>query len=177
MSQVILRSQIVGADSIARRLLDGARRELPNIERSGVHEIAQAAETVFQSHAPFKTGRLIRGIAAQMHGSEAVVTADAKNPETGYDYVGVTRFGHKVARIEPRSDRAEATVLASGKKRATGHKAALRFTIGGRTLYRHSVAAYHPDSDWAEDAMPEVEAEAQIVVSRLGRRLERVLDG
>jgi hypothetical protein len=87
----------------------------------------------------------------------------------------VTRFGHK-GMIVPRADRAEASVPVAGggagKARQTGSQAALRFVIGGRVVYRKSTKGFHPTSDWAADAMPEVKRTAERVMGKLAKKIE-----
>ena len=181
MATIRVKAQPVGVDRVVRQF-SLAAAHLPVDTLEAQRELGRASEVVFAAFAPHKTWRLIRGISSVSEGSVVTVKDEARNPSSGYDYVGVTRFGHKVARIYPKH-RAAAHVIATRKRRegetvthghdefALGHPA-LRFTIGGRVLYRASVAGYHPASDWAEDALPEVNAEADAVASRLGRTIE-----
>jgi hypothetical protein len=163
--KISLVARPVGAERVVRRFLTAADR-LKEDTLEGQRELGRLSEVIFAAHAPHLTGRLIRGISSSVLGGRVIVKDEARNPETGYDYVGVTRFGHKVARIYPKH--AAASNLAMGKAK----KGALRFTIGGRTLYRGSVAGYHPAQDWADEALPEVQGAAQTVASRLGNRIE-----
>jgi hypothetical protein len=165
VATIKIKARTFGADSALRRFRVVAAM-LPSDTFDAQRELGRAAEVVFGAHAPFRSGRLIRGISSEGGGGGVIVKDIARNPESGYDYVGVTRFGHQVARIYPTHT--AGSVLASGKARS----GALRFSIGGRVLYRASVAGYHPASDWAEDALPEVRAEAQAVATRLGRTIE-----
>lgn len=162
----------VGAGRVLRNFITGAA-SLKGDLFEAQKELGRKAEVIFGAHAPFKSGRLIRGISSFTLGSGVTVKAEARNPTSGYDYVGVTRFGH--GKIEPRSDRGSAFVLATKRRRATLRtkaRAALRFTIGGRVVYAAYVNAWKPAGDWVESAMPEVEGAAQGVAARLGRRIE-----
>lgn len=155
----------VGVGGVLRRfIVAGERLEEDTLEAQ--RELGRRAEVAFAAHAPHRTGRLIRGIASIFLGGKVIVKDEAKNPATGFDYVRITRFGHAVARITAKHTGARS--LATGKAKA----GMLRFTISGRVMYRRSVAGYHPTSDWAEDALPEVRAEAQAVATRLGRKIE-----
>ena len=165
MATISIKARPVGADAAARRFSLAAAR-LPEDTLASQRELGRASEVVFGAYAPHRTGRLVRGIASIVAGATVIVRDFAQNPESGYDYVGVTRFGHRVARIYPKHT--SASVLGTGKRKA----GALRMVIGGRVLYRASVAGYHPASDWAEDALPEVEAEAEVVAARLGGKIE-----
>jgi len=154
-----------GADRLVRRFNLAAAR-LPEDTLEAQKELGRLSEIVFGAHAPHRSGRLIRGISSSVLGGRVVVRDEARNPATGFDYVGVTRFGHKVARIYPKHYAGRS--LATGKAR----KGVLRFSMGGHTVFAASVAGYHPASDWAEDALPEVQTEAQVVATRLGRSIE-----
>lgn len=163
--KIALKARPVGVERIVQRLRVGAER-LPRDTLEAQRELGRRAEVIFGAHAPHRSGRLIRGISSSVLGGKVIVKAEARNPESGYDYVGVTRFGHKVARIYPKGT--SGSVLANGKAK----KGALRFSVGGKVLYRASVAGYHPASDWADDALPEVRGAAQTVAARLGRQIE-----
>lgn len=180
MARIAITARPRGVDHVLRRFGVAAGR-LPLDTLEAQRELGRRSEVSFAAHAPFKTGRLIRGISSQESGSTIIVKDEARNPESGYDYVGVTRFGVREARIYPKH-RFASVVLATRKRRKgellthgydsfVDGRPALRFTIGGRVLYRASVAGYHPDHDWAEDALPEVQAQAQVVASRLGETI------
>jgi hypothetical protein len=170
--KISLVAKPVGAQRVLRRFITASaalKRQLLDAEK----ELGRKAEVIFGAHAPFRTGRLIRGISSFTLGNGVTVKAEARNPQSGYDYVGVTRFGH--GKIVPRHDRGTAFVLATKKRRATKRtnaRPALRFTIGGRVVYAAYVNAWKPAQDWADAAMPEVEAAAQGVAARLGRTIE-----
>lgn len=167
MASIALKARTVGADAVLRRFMIASAR-LPVDTLDAQQELGRASEVVFGAYVPIKSGRALRGISSDLSGAAVIVTDEARNPETGYDYIGVTRFGHKVARIYPKHSSSNASSLATGKQK----HGMLRFVIGGRVLYRASVAGYHPASDWATDALPEVEVEAQAVATRLGRKIE-----
>lgn len=110
-----------------------------------------------QRVAPVKTGRLRRGITSRLVGGIIEIISTARNPDTGYAYTGVTRFGHRVRRIYPVKAKA------------------LAFTIGGRTLVRAWVRGYHPASDWAERGIPEALAVVERSAANIADELERRL--
>lgn len=156
----------------ARRLIYsilGIRYRIPGEIEKAVGGVADDAELIFQAFAPRASGRLARGIRAIKAGKVALVFVRARDPRTGYDYVAVTRFGHRRSRIRPRSDRAPASVVATGSGRATGGQAALRFTMGGRVLYRRSVRGFKPRGDWAEKAEPQIQVILGDAASELGQ--------
>lgn len=153
MATIPVRVRILGADREARRFTAGIQIVDEELHNS-LQDLGDAAELIFAAHALHRTGRLARGIVARVFGNRVIVEAHARNPDTGYDYVGVTRFGHRVAIIRP--------------KRAK----ALRIALAGGTIFRKFSRGFHPASDWAEDALPEIEAEAEAVAFRLGKTLE-----
>lgn len=145
-------------------------RELDRLLEESLRGVGEDAELILQAHAPTETGRLGRSIRAEWVGGQVLVTANARDPQTGFDYVAVTRFGHKVAYIEPKA-RGRATVLATGRARKRGKQATLRFVIGGRVFYRRRVKGYKPGFDWRDRALPEINEVSQRAMATLGRRI------
>ena len=140
------------------------------------NELGDDAELILQSHAPKGKGggtRLARSIHTRASGEGNLeVVADARNPQSGYMYVGVTRFGHRKAEIKPVRRGFAASVVSTQKRRAKGKRAALRIVLpSGLVIFRNKVKAYRPDHDWAESAFPEIQAEARAVATRLGQRI------
>jgi hypothetical protein len=163
----------VGAQGVLRKFVSataGLHSDLQAAER----ELGRKAELAFAAYAPVKTGRLIRGISSFALGNGVTVKAEALNPESGYDYVGVTRFGHGVIRPKYRVQKKNAGIWL--QERAPhlfiGKAGALRFTVGGKVVFAAYVNAWKPAMDWAEAALPEVETQAQAVASRLGAKIE-----
>lgn len=149
----------------------GVRRAIPDELDRFVRGVADDSELIFRAFAPRESGRLHRGIRAIVQGNVALVQAHARNPRTGYDYVRVTRIGHFTARITPRADRRPASVVETQNPRQRGGQAALRFTAGGQVLYRRSVRGFKPASDWASDAMPQIQMVASDAAEDAGRRI------
>lgn len=164
------RAQVIGADRLARRIMDVAG-DLDSDLQATMRELGQDAELAYAAHAPVESGRLARGVTSLPTGDVVLVIAHAENPATGFDYTGVTRFGHRKAVIRPLRDRAAASSIASRGARAKGRKAMLRFTIDGTVFYRRSVKGYRPTHDWADDALPEIRADARDRTRRLGRNI------
>lgn len=140
----------------AQRMLDKA------LENS-----AEQAVTNFQTHAPELTRRLKRGITARPTATGFTVSVEAVDPETGYDYVGVTRFGHRVRRIRPVAGHTK-----SGKR--VFRDGMLRFPLGGRILYRRSVRGYRPKGDWVVPARVETHEFARQEMKRVGAEIARM---
>lgn len=169
MATIAFKARTVGADHALRKFATTSAL-LPRDTLDAQKELGRQAEVSFAAFAPHKSGRLIRGIASKVSGRSVIVTDEARNPLTGYDYVGVTRFGH--GEILPKNRQYGASVIATGKRRGYGRRAALRFVVGGRVVYAASVKAWKPASDWVDDALPEVQARAEVVAAELGATIE-----
>lgn len=139
--------------------------------RQAVDDLGDDSEVIYAGVALKKTGRMARGIKAHRAGDTVLVEAHVKNPKDGYDYVGVTRFGHRKAWITPKWNRAIASVVSTGRKRRQRAGAALRLNIGGTVLFRRRVPGFNPHGDWAERGWPRVERAADRASEQLGRRL------
>lgn len=142
-------------------------------------ELAADAELILAAHAPKgPTLRLVRGIRSRTIGDTVVIEARATDPESGYDYVGVTRFGHRVDRIFPGrvarslSSPARFTKAGTVRKRAVGGAFALKTPWGPK----HSVRGFKPLSDWAAGANEEVFLLGQLKLREMANEIERRLD-
>lgn len=140
-----------GAAAAAR--LRRASGELRDRMRGVEDEVAGAVEIIFAAHALVRSGRMARGITSRRQGDAVLVSVHAENPETGFDYVAVTRFGHRMRWIVPRKARA------------------LRFQPrkGGAFIFRTRVRGFRPSQDWVAGALPEIQAEADRAMASFGR--------
>lgn len=151
--------------------------ELDRLVMKAQQELADDAEIIFSSFALHRSGRMGRNIHTIQSGRTLTVQVEARDPLTGFDYVRITRFGHKTFRIVPKA-RSAATVIATGKKRAKGRRASLRWVqLGGGVIYRRSSRGFHPVKDWATEALPEIRKAAHKSLSVLGKRIAIAWDG
>lgn len=81
---------------------------------------------------------------------EATVKIEAISPESGFDYLDVTRFGNRGS-LRPRTSRF------------------LKWQAGGETHFARETEGFHPATDWVADAQPDAEARAADVAARAGR--------
>jgi hypothetical protein len=144
------------ADRLARKI-GVAKLQIPGETQTSARLLTQGAVTIYRSHAPRRSGRLRRGIRMLSTGGAYVVRADAANPQTGYDYVGVTRKGHRASIIRPRQAKALRIMLP-----------------GGGVIFRTHARGYRPASDWAERAHTQVQRLARSSIVRLAQRVERL---
>ncbi len=141
-----------GGARVSRLLLDAASSTDDEL-RDAVRTTANGAVRIYRAQAPKRTGRLARSITAQLAGSSATVKATAVNPQSGFGYARVTRFGHRVARIYPVRARA------------------LAIPVPGGVIFRASVRGYKPATDWAAGVLPFVAIMARSRLRVAGRRL------
>lgn len=150
-------TEIHGATNSANRFirLQGfMTREL----RRAIDETADDAIIIYQAHAPRRSGRLARGVARRsLVGGGEEIGARAIDPDSGFDYVAVSRFGHIKARIVPT--RGRWLKLKMGMRR-------------NQRVFRKSVRGFHPTSDWVDDARVAVETEAERNMARFNSRLQ-----
>lgn len=144
--------------------------------RDLMQEVADDAELIFSAHALHgETGKLSRGITSRAVGDAIFVEAHAKS-KAGFDYVAVTRFGHRkqwiVPTHQPKSERfrpktAQAFPLPApyGFRASIKGFAALQTPFG----FRRRVRGFKPKRDWAAAALPEVQREAQTRLATFGR--------
>ena len=132
-------------------LADKTDREL----EKALSTLASEARYDFRLAAPRRRGILQAGIRTRRTGTWGFdVTIHARDPESGYDYAGVTRFGHRFTWIYPTQGEA------------------LLVHLPAVTLLRSRVRGYNPDHDWVEDAMPLVSKQAREVMTDVGQALE-----
>lgn len=134
--------------------------------------LATDLELVYQSVAPKRDTRLARGITSVRRGALVFeIVSNATDPQTGYRYTGVTRFGHKKLFIKPKV-RSRATVLATHTLRGRGRSAALRIVLpSGEIIFRKQVKGYRPTHDWVEDGKPIAQREAHAAAMTLGQKV------
>lgn len=167
---------------------------VPNELAQAVEQVAHDASLILASYAPKgRTGAIGRGIrvlSAQGRlasgrfatGRQFVIFTSARNQ--GYDYVGVSRFGHRVKFIRPSSDRQPQSVISTkrpklryGMKDHLGRRArpALRLTPSGnhKGVYRNVVRGVVRPVDWVDQAQAAVDRELNSQAERLAHNLER----
>lgn len=137
------------------------------------------AEDAFRIYVPEDSGRMMEGIRGIVFGRrELVITVRAEDPDTGFDYVDVTRFGHRVDRIYAGAKSRSAT---SPVGRFTAKGELRRAPVGGaRALatklgFFRSVKGYKPARDWAEPAFSLIEELGARNLEVLGRGVARDL--
>jgi hypothetical protein len=152
MGRVTFRARVV--DQSRRLVKRGTVRSAIRQEFEG--ELAPRLVRIGRQTAPRRSGALGRGLRAVVGRSIAGVGVDVRSTvrsRQGYPYTGVTRFGHRQARIYPR------------------HGRALSTPWGPRAWVR----GYRPTHDWADDTNRAAQPEIARSAERIGRRLQGVL--
>jgi hypothetical protein len=168
----------VNASGQARRARDVSNTvdELDQVMNS----VAKDAQEVYRKHAPRRSGRLQRGIRVVPAGESIVLTAKAVDPQSGYDYVAVSRLGHRKRYIFPvhksgRKAGQPRSALSSRRGKSgqfiTRGPGYLKFRSRGKLWYLIAVRGFRPKSDWAKDAAPEVKAIADAGMKRTGNKI------
>lgn len=144
--------------------------------RDLMQEVADDAELIFSAHALHgETGKLSRGVTSRAVGDAIFIEVHAKS-KAGFDYVAVTRFGHrkqwivpkhppKAARFYPKTAQAFPLPAPYGFRSSIKGFAALQTPFG----FRRRVRGFKPKRDWAAAALPEVQREAQTKLVTFGR--------
>lgn len=160
----IFTAQTLGADRPSKKLSAGARELRGIILQEFEHASPQMSE-VFAHHAPYDfderddyhMSEHVEAQVADTGRATMTVRIDAISPESGYNYLGVTRFGHA------------GPITADPPNR-------LRWVSGGVTHFARRTAGHHPASDWVENAQFEAEIIAGDIRDRVGREIStRVL--
>jgi hypothetical protein len=168
-------AKVTGAGAQARRARGVAAIVDDDLAKS-VRNVGDDAELIYQAHALRRSGRLARGIKARATGDTVIVSAVAVDPDSGFDYVRVTRFGHKKAIIRPvgaggRPRRARTVARSSAGQFSRRGAPALVFESLGQVWKLPYVRGFRPTSDWVADALPEVEAAAATEMEQTGNRI------
>lgn len=163
-----------GLDRRFRRGVLAVRGETEHAMR----RMRDAGEEILAFHAPFESGRLAEGIRGVIRGRQVLVfTARAVDPDSGFDYVAVTRFGHRVERIYPgqkaRSVTSPVAVTSRGTRRIApvGGAKVLNTKLG----FFGSVKGYRPARDWVERGVDEIEDLAGREAEVIGRGVARTI--
>lgn len=160
MAKALYRASVRGARSPGRNL-SRAGRVIQGALLDEFGLLAPEATRITREFAPSNTGRSARTIKARVRSYGGRITlelhADFVNPDTGYDFLRVTRFGHRVAFIFPRNAKALRFVP--------------RGAPGGKPIFRMFVRGYHPKRDWVEQAHAVVGDRLGQVSDRVGRQV------
>lgn len=160
----VFQAQTLGAPRVAEKLSSGAR-ELRGIIMDELRHAAPELVGTFQHHAPYDYEERdayhmrdnIEVDVRDLGRAELLVRVEAISPESGYDYLEVTRFGH------------EGPIFPVSRKW-------LKWTSAGRVRFAKVSAGSHPAFDWVQAAEYESDIILGDISDRVGRQIStRVL--
>jgi hypothetical protein len=160
----LYRATVEGAGIRAAEFSRGQRR-IQNTIIQEFRRMGRQVEQTYRDHAPRDRGIVRERTQAFVYfgrASEPQVTVRtfARDPESRYAYVRVTRWGHRKLAIFPRHSKALKVHIA-------GHRNPHIF------IFRPNVDSASPPTDWAADAGEAVEPIIDSVQTRLGREVVR----
>jgi len=162
-------------DAVFRATVRGYRRTAGRLSAAGaaVHPLILAefrgtlsseVLEIAREFAPEHTGALKGELSAPVSSAGGVVKINlrspVRDPDSGYAYTGVTRFGHRQKTLRPV--KAERFHFYSD--------------VLGREISPRTVRGYSPEGDWVEEAQPEIADAVEESGEELGRQItERIL--
>lgn len=161
--------------AVIRASVRGARRKGHGLSRAGravqteildefAGNLAPTATKATRGFAPHRSGRLERSIKARVrsYGGRIILEVLAgPRSDDGFDYLDVTRFGHKQAIIFPKRAKAIAFIPSGAPS--------------GKAIVRAWVRGYKPDHDWVELVYEEMQHAMDDAARHLARRIDRRL--
>jgi hypothetical protein len=145
------------AREVARKYSNAGRDLRRIIETDYLTDTREDLREIFRGFAPYDeedrdTFHMAETIEARVRGTRIEVEVSAISPESGFDYLDVTRFGHR-GRLYPDKG------------------TFLRWKSGGRVHYARSTAGHHPAVDWVDAALPAAQRAADRSADRIGRKI------
>jgi hypothetical protein len=163
----LYRVEVTNARAVAGSFERGERRARTALV-GNFRGAARQVEDAFRAEAPVASGRLRESVRAAVSfraGSARInVAAGARNPEDGFNYLNVTRFGHRHMVIEPKEAERLAIHYAGRDE-------------GSKIAWVPRASGYHPDHDWAGAAARRANPIFTAMSRRIGEDIERGMMG
>lgn len=160
-----IRAKITNAADVGAAFSDAART-LDSGSREMVQQLGADGRDFLRYASPSAPGNpLWEGIRFRSDGKTVNFTIHAYDPESGYDYAAVTRFGHRVEYITPVSRKALLIGASRGFSPAGDDRAANRD-------FRAWVPGYDPAEDWVDSGWTAILQEAEDQLGDLGDKVE-----
>lgn len=155
MGTAVFRASTKGYRRVAGKLSAAGRIVQPTILAEFRGSLSGKALEHARGFAPEESGALHEGMSAPVssRGGTVVVNirSSVRDPESGYAYTGVTRFGHRKKFIVPR----RAKVLS--------------FEWNGQHIISRRVRGQTRASDWVADAAPGIADLTEQAGNNIGR--------
>jgi hypothetical protein len=162
--KIVMRASVRGARRKGYGLRAAGRRIQTDLLDEFAGNLAPEATKITRGFAPHASGRLERGLKARVRsygGRISVEVISTARADDGFDYLRVTRFGHKEAIIYPVRKKAIAFIPGGAPS--------------GKRIVRAWVRGYHPTHDWVEGAYRAMTQVLDEAAKRLGRKIDRRL--
>lgn len=176
--------------NVSARGVTRSMRQLSNAEDAIQEEIEETLDELRKPiRAIFRENSVSRRVGDELvllpFGAAGTVgfqlVSTYRDPLTGYDPLGVTRFGHRKKYIQPSEDRARASTVATRLPRGpevffnrrTGRFGAQQqaLRMHGEPRFRHKVKGQSRREDWVDVANQEARPLIAEATARLGRRI------
>lgn len=177
MPSAVIRISTRGVARTSRRLTVREQEVQADINEV-IRDLGRTADRIFSRNSP--STRIADGLVVVPSPSRVELVSTFREKTSGYDPLGVTRFGHRKKIIRPRADRAPSSVTvtrakrgpnlsASGKQRT---QTALFFPdADGDGIFRHFVKGQTRRTDWVADSRLELLPYIDAASERLGRKV------
>lgn len=165
------------------RQLSAAEDHLQEQIEDTLDDLRRPIKSIFQEQSV--SNRVGDGLKIMPFGVAGTVgfqlVSTYRDPRTGFDPLGVTRFGHRKKYIVPREDRFRSSTIATKRPRGPefiGHEQrSVQASVGpfrdrsGARMWRHKVKGQQRQVDWVDIAVQEVTPLITEASTRLGRRI------
>ena len=150
MAEPFIRLEVRGAAAEGQlaKDFDRAQRRIQNRLNREMRQMQREIPLIYKAEAPSDTGALERSIKGTLfmrgRAIRLTVAGDADARGSGFDYLAVTRFGHR-----------QATLRARGPSRRFGRPKLMTVHLqgrGGSPTLRKTVKGYRPRVDWVNIA-------------------------
>lgn len=156
----------VAGSSVGGRLTS-SERQLQRILLTDLSQFMPPALRQLRAFAPHKSGRMERGLHGRVSSYGGRVTIEFSSTarsDTGFDYLDVTRYGHRQAFLTAKHGKVMRFFPSAPDVAGTG-----------KPLYRKFVRGYKPRSDWVADAAEAIEQDMARLEERVGESIERLV--
>ncbi len=155
----VFRASVRGYKRTAGRLSAAGRAVQPIILAEFRGSLSVQVLEIGQEFAPEDTSRLKNELTAPVSSRGGTVRINlrspVKDPESGYEYTGVTRFGHRKKILRPV--KAERFQFYSN--------------VAGRVISPKQVRGYRPEADWVQEAKPVMVEAVEEAGENIGREI------
>ncbi|HEY3435074.1 MAG TPA: hypothetical protein VGK41_05430 [Solirubrobacterales bacterium] len=156
----VFRASVRGYKRTAGRLSAAGREIQPIILAEFRGTLSTECLEIGREFAPEDVGRLKQELTAPVSSRGGTVRINlrspVKDPDSGYEYTGVTRFGHRKKILKP----------------VKGERFQFYSNVAGRVISPKQVKGYKPEADWVQEAKPVIVEAVDESGEEIGREIE-----